>query len=123
MLEELRAIAQLGLNYSKDIYDRERYERLLSIASAKYSALCSLPSLEIENRFRAELGYITPKVGVSAAILNEQGQLLLVQRTDDSTWCLPCGISIIKLMLKQHIAIGTINPVRARTSILRKLFC
>ncbi|MBD2536296.1 NUDIX hydrolase N-terminal domain-containing protein [Nostoc flagelliforme FACHB-838] len=103
LLEELRAIAQLGLNYSKDVYDRERYERLLALASAQYSALCSLPSSEVEKRFRTELGYITPKVGVSAAILNDQGQLLLVQRTDDSTWCLPCGWAEVRETPQQSI--------------------
>ncbi|MGL5076025.1 MAG: NUDIX hydrolase N-terminal domain-containing protein, partial [Waterburya sp.] len=32
ILEEIRAIAQLGLNYNSNVYDRERYERLLAIA-------------------------------------------------------------------------------------------
>lgn len=103
LLDELRAIAQLGLNYSKDVYDRERYERLLGLASAQYEALCSLPSSEIEKRFRAELGYITPKVGVSASILNERGQLLLVQRTDDRTWCLPCGWAEVRETPQQSL--------------------
>lgn len=103
LLEELRAIAQLGLNYSKDIYDRERYERLLSLASSQYSALSSLTRSEVEKRFRAELGYITPKIGVSAAILNDHGELLLVQRTDDSTWCLPCGWAEVRETPQQSI--------------------
>lgn len=77
ILEEIRAIAQLGLNYSTDIYDRERYERLLSIASSEYGSLSDLQPEVISDRFRAELGYITPKVGVSAAIFNSQGRVLL----------------------------------------------
>jgi 8-oxo-dGTP pyrophosphatase MutT (NUDIX family) len=91
LLEEIRAIAQLGLNYSTDVYDRERYERLLSIASSEYASLSDLSPEVISDRFRAELGYITPKVGVSAAIFNSQAEILLVRRTDDLSWCLPCG--------------------------------
>ena len=91
ILEEIRAIAQLGLNYSSDVYDRERYERLLTIVSSEYASLSDLPPEIIAQRFRAELGYITPKVGVSAAIFNPKGEILLVRRTDDLTWCLPCG--------------------------------
>lgn len=91
LLDELRSIAQLGLNYSKDHYDRERYERLLNIASQEYEKLCDMPSGKIKERFKRELGYITPKVGVSASIFNQDGQQLLVKRTDDFTWCLPCG--------------------------------
>lgn len=91
ILEEIRAIAQLGLNYSTDVYDRARYERLLNIASSEYASLSDLSSEVIGDRFRAELGYITPKVGVSAAIFNPKGEILLVRRTDDSSWCLPSG--------------------------------
>ncbi len=91
LLDELRSIAQLGLNYSKDPYDRERYERLMDLASRQYELLCDVPSQEIKARFGKELGYITPKVGVSASIFNSSGQQLLVRRTDDLSWCLPCG--------------------------------
>jgi len=42
-------------------------------------------------RFDAELGSITPKLGADAAIFNEKGQILLMERTDGSGWCLPCG--------------------------------
>lgn len=91
LLDELRSIAQLGLNYSKDNYDRERYERLLELASHQYEELSSIPASEIEKLFRKELGYITPKVGVSASIFDDKGHQLLVRRTDDFSWCLPCG--------------------------------
>ena len=91
LLDELRSIAQIGLNYSKDNYDRERYERLLELASHQYEKLSSIPASEIEKRFRKELGYITPKVGVSASIFDDKGHQLLVKRTDDFSWCLPCG--------------------------------
>ena len=72
ILEEIRAIAQLGLNYSGNVYDRERYERLLAIACSEYASLSELPLEVVTKRFRDELGYITPKVGVSAAIFNPQ---------------------------------------------------
>lgn len=91
LLDEIRAIAQLGLNYSKDNYDRERYERLLNLASQQYEQLCDIPAESIKERFQKELGYITPKVGVSASIFDRSGNQLLVKRTDDHTWCLPCG--------------------------------
>jgi ADP-ribose pyrophosphatase YjhB (NUDIX family) len=90
-LEELRSIARLGLNYSKDSYDRKRYERLLQLSAMQYSKLAGLPENVIIERFRNDLGHITPKVGVDAAIFNQQGQLLFMKRSDDGLWCLPCG--------------------------------
>ena len=37
LLDELRAIAQLGINYSKDPFDLERYNKLLQLATAGYA--------------------------------------------------------------------------------------
>ncbi|WP_299775550.1 NUDIX hydrolase N-terminal domain-containing protein [uncultured Pseudoteredinibacter sp.] len=91
LLDELRSIAQLGLNYSKDEYDLERYRRLLDLSAQHYEANCGLSSDIIKERFQQELGYITPKVGVSASVFDTEGKQLLVKRTDDHTWCLPCG--------------------------------
>lgn len=104
LLEEIRTIAQLGLNYTRDVYDRERYERLLAIACAEYGSLSGLPADIISERFRSELGYITPKVGVSGAIFNESGEILLVRRTDDRSWCLPCGWTEVRETPQQSIA-------------------
>ncbi len=91
LLEELRDIAQLGLNYTRDPFDRERYQRLLALTADQYAHLAGLPPEEVTDRFRAELGHISPKVRVDAAIFDDQGQLLLTRRADDGLWCLPCG--------------------------------
>lgn len=91
LLDELQTIAQNGLLYAENPYDRERYERLLQVASEWYGTALALPPAEIRARLQAEIGYRTPKVGASAAIFNEEGAVLLVLRTDDNTWCLPCG--------------------------------
>ncbi len=38
-----------------------------------------------------ELGHITSKLGGDAAVFDEQGHILLMDRVDGSGWCLPCG--------------------------------
>ncbi|WP_183576668.1 NUDIX hydrolase N-terminal domain-containing protein [Mucilaginibacter sp. X5P1] len=91
LLDELRSIAQLGLNYSKNHHDIENYNRLLQLAADNYSDITGLSSDEIKNRFKQELGYVTPKVGVNGALFNEQGQLLLELRSDDLLWGMPGG--------------------------------
>ena len=91
LLEELRSIAQIGLHYSKDPYDRERYERLMRLAVTDYATITGLEEDELSERFRREIGYVTPKVGCAAGIFNEQGQVLLVKRSDDGLWGLPAG--------------------------------
>jgi ADP-ribose pyrophosphatase YjhB (NUDIX family) len=91
LLEELQAIARTGLSFSTNPYERERCERLFELASAYYGRALDLPPAEVRRRLAAELGYITPKVGAHAAVFDAGGQILLVRRTDDGRWCLPCG--------------------------------
>jgi len=91
LLDELQTIARNGLNHTNDPYDRERYERLLALASRYYAAVLDVAPAGVQERLRSELGYITPKVGAEAAVFDADGQILLVRRSDDGRWCLPCG--------------------------------
>lgn len=91
LLNELQTMARNGLNYARDPYDIERYERLLQICSEYYSEILDTPAPTIRDTFLAEMGHITPKVGADAAIFDDSGRILLVQRADNAKWCLPCG--------------------------------
>ena len=91
LLDELQTMARNGLAFTANPYDRERYERLLTLAAEGYADLLDAPAQAIRPRFLQELGYITPKVGADAAIFNEDGHILLMERADGSGWCLPCG--------------------------------
>ena len=102
LLDEIRAIGQLGLNYSEDPFDRERYERLLRLASKEYAAISGLPESEVDAFFRRELGYITPKTGCNAAIFNPQGHVLLVKRSDNGLWCLPGGFAEVNMSPQEN---------------------
>ena len=91
LLDELQTIARNGLNYGENVYDLERYERLLELTCQSYGELLVLPSEQIREKLSGELGHITPKVGADAAIFNDAGEILLMERIDGSGWCLPCG--------------------------------
>ncbi len=91
LLDELRTIARNGLTYAQDPYDQERYQHLLDLTAQSYGEILDLPPDSVRERLRAEIGYITPKVGADAAIFDEAGRILLHQRADDQRWCLPCG--------------------------------
>lgn len=90
-LDELRIMAQVGLEHADDPYDRQRYERMLELVSEWYGRAFELPSTEVRERFAADVGYVTPKVSADAAVFNEEGQIVLQQRVDSHEWCLPCG--------------------------------
>lgn len=91
MLDSIQAIARNGLRYPTSEFDKERYERLLDLTTKTYSELLSVPEEDVREKFVDEIGHITAKVGTDAAIFNESGEILLMERSDGSGWCLPCG--------------------------------
>ena len=86
---EIQAIAQNGLTYCKDVYDRERYERLREIAAEMLSHKTGMPAEQIKTLFCSETGYQTPKLDTRAAII-ENEKILLVQEKD-GLWSMPGG--------------------------------
>jgi ADP-ribose pyrophosphatase YjhB (NUDIX family) len=91
LLDEVRAIAQTGLHYCDNEFDRERYERLMALAVQEYEDRTSLASDEIRARFERDIGYATAHVGADAAVFDDEGRILLAKRTDDLKWGLIAG--------------------------------
>jgi 8-oxo-dGTP pyrophosphatase MutT (NUDIX family) len=91
LLDEVQAIARSGLHYSENPFDRERYTKLLAAAQREYTSRTPLDNDAIDERFAAELGYVTAKVGADAAVFDDHDRILLVHRADDSTWGLIAG--------------------------------
>lgn len=54
---ELQSLAQAGLTYGKDVYDRERYERIREISAEMISHKSEIPVEIVKNLFCNETGY------------------------------------------------------------------
>jgi ADP-ribose pyrophosphatase YjhB (NUDIX family) len=87
---ELKAIAQIGLAFNRDPYDRERYERVRELAAALIAQASRHDVEALLEAFRVETGYATPKVDVRAAAF-DAGRILLVREVSDGGWTLPGG--------------------------------
>ena len=86
---EIQAMAQTGLAYTKDVYDRERYERLQLLSARIMAELSGTETQTIKGLFAEQQGYATPKVDVRGAVFRD-GQILLVEeRSDPGRWALP----------------------------------
>jgi ADP-ribose pyrophosphatase YjhB (NUDIX family) len=89
-MTEIQAIAQNGLTFSQNDFDKERYSRLRELA-AELAAHCSENNLpEVENIFSLEKCYATPKLDVRSFI-TRHNKLLLVRERSDNLWTLPGG--------------------------------
>jgi 8-oxo-dGTP pyrophosphatase MutT (NUDIX family) len=90
LLDELRVVAENGLEYADDPYDEERYERVRELVEEYYGRTLDLPREDVRERLAGELGHVTPKVGATAAVFDEEGRVLTMQRPGGA-WCLPGG--------------------------------
>jgi ADP-ribose pyrophosphatase YjhB (NUDIX family) len=86
----LQSIAQAGLTYAQDPFDRERYEQIRTVAAEIAAAGTDAPVETIRGFFASERGYPTPKLDVRAAVIVED-RILLVQEHDDGGWTMPGG--------------------------------
>lgn len=88
--KQIQAIAQTGLTYTKDVYDRERYDQLMDLGINIVSTYTNAPEDKIKLLFANETGYATPKVDVRGVVFKND-KLLLVKEVIDGKWALPGG--------------------------------
>ena len=87
---ELRAMAQTGLTFTADRFDRQRYERLRELAAAMLAQGSGADYDVTLGVLREDKGYATPKVDVRGAAFVD-GRVLLVREISDGKWTLPGG--------------------------------
>ena len=88
---ELQAVAQSGLTFSRDPYDRERYEAMRALAAKMMAEGSGADLSVVEGLFAQQSGYMTPKIDVRAAIFRERSVLLVSETVDHGRWTMPGG--------------------------------
>ena len=86
----MRAIAQIGLTFSKDTFDRQRFERIRELGAALIARGAAEDLDKVLGLFQQDSGYATPKVDVRGAAFRD-GNILLVREISDGCWTLPGG--------------------------------
>ena len=92
LARKLQALAQTGLEFSTNEYDRERYELTSKLAAELMAEHCDTPVEKFTAMFDVQRGYATPKVDVRAAVFRD-GKILLVREAADGLWTMPGGWS------------------------------
>lgn len=87
---EIFSLSQSGLTYSGNPYDIERYKRLQEITAEIIAAQSAIAKESALESFSMQAGYITPKVDVRGAVV-QNGKILLIQERADNKWALPGG--------------------------------
>ena len=108
---ELQSIAQEGLFYGKDMFDKERYERIRGIAAEMISYKSAIPVDKVKSLFCNEIGYQTPKLDSRAAIFKDHKILLVKEK--NGTWSLPGGWVDVNVSVKEN----TIKEVKEEAGL------
>ena len=102
---EVQAIAQTGLTFTKDPFDRERYEMLRTLAARMMALGSGTPIQQIENLFARQAGYATPKLEVRTGVFDAQNRLLMVREVlDQNRWTVPGGWADVNLTASESAA-------------------
>lgn len=100
--KQIQAISQAGLEYSRDVYDLERFEMLRTLSVEIMHEYTGIESKQLRDLFAGESGYATPKVDVRGVIFRED-RILLVRERLDGDWSLPGGWADIGLSAKENV--------------------
>jgi ADP-ribose pyrophosphatase YjhB (NUDIX family) len=89
--DKLRDISATGLEYANNPFDKDRYELIQNLAIEMLSFATARP-LETFLPLKSTLfSRMSPIVAGSAAVINKEGKILLMRRTDNQLWAMPAG--------------------------------
>jgi len=91
-IKKLKALADTGLLYCSNDYDRERYTELLEISLELMSQVSGNEITALKTMFIPVTDYPTVKTDVRALVLSkDKKQVLLARESADGKWSLPGG--------------------------------
>ncbi|AHM61708.1 mutator MutT protein [Flammeovirgaceae bacterium 311] len=102
-LKRLKTLADTGLLYATNEYDRDRYLELQDISYRLLSNISGNKPEELKASFTVVKEYPTPKVDVRGLVLGEDGKILMVRESADGKWALPGGWADIGYSPKEVI--------------------
>lgn len=90
-VRQMQALAQSGLAFSPNVYDRDRYQQLQRLAAEILSTYTDTAAEFISDLFDQQAGYATPKVDVRGIVFKGDTMLLVRETMDEGRWTLPGG--------------------------------
>ena len=89
-LQRMIAVTDTGLTFTKDPFDRERYEDLRSLLSKMLNQGLDIDSEEVAEVMTPTSAYATPLMDVRAWIVEDE-KICLVRGQGEDSWALPGG--------------------------------
>lgn len=90
----VQAIAQSGLHYAENEFDRQRYQELRDLSVELAAAATDREIDKIRGLFTNETGFQTPKVDIRSVVIKDN-KILLARERSDGGFSLPGGFADI----------------------------
>lgn len=109
----LRDCSALGLHFARNIYDRDRYQRVQNVALELFSLASAQSLSEIEPLRTTLFTHPAPFPVSDAAVIDADGRILLIRRADNALWAMPGGA----LDVGETPAQGAVREVLEETGV------
>ena len=101
-LQRMIAITDTGLTFTKDPFDRERYEDLRGLLSEMLNQASDLDAEELAEVLKPTSAYATPLMDVRAWIVEDE-KICLVRGQGENDWALPGGFGEVSYSPTENI--------------------
>ncbi|MBA3947199.1 MAG: NUDIX hydrolase N-terminal domain-containing protein [Herpetosiphonaceae bacterium] len=111
--DQLRDMAAVGSHFAQNIYDRDRYAAIQNMVLEMLAYAMARPLDQLEPLQTPLLSRPTPLVAGNAAVIDDDGRILLMQRSDNRQWHMPGGA----LEVGETPAAGVVREVLEETGV------
>lgn len=112
-VKRLKAIAETGLLYAGNEYDKERYHELHQMSLRLLGAIGDHSVETLQQHFALAKDYPTAKVDIRGLVLSPDKKILLAKESADGRWSLPGGWADVGFTPKEII----IKEVKEETGL------
>jgi ADP-ribose pyrophosphatase YjhB (NUDIX family) len=89
--DRLRDIAAAGLEYANNVYDQKRYALMREMALEMLAYATAQPAETFTPLRTTIFSRMSPVVAGAAAVIDQEGKVLLMRRADNHLWAMPAG--------------------------------
>ena len=116
--KRIQAIAQIGLTYTENPFDLERYRQLRELSAEIIENYSGHSFEHILNFMDNESGYATPKVDVRGVVFRGNAVLLVLEKSDGH-WTLPGGWADVSASPQKNVEREVYEESGYRVNALR----
>ena len=96
--DQLRDLSAMGHRFARSDYDKINYETIQTIAMSLMALANGDEVADLEPLRAPIFSRPTPFSGADAAVIDDDGRILLIQRADNKMWAMPGGALEVGVM-------------------------